>query len=183
MKKGLPVGLSVLIALVLVAFGVLYGTANGYQEERSAVTELFAAENGLRDVLHYRAADGLNLCVVAQRHLGEEHELVEQLERTARSLQSAAEPQLCFQLDDGMDALAHAVMREMSIPRSFQMSERDQRYLDMLKADLDSLSASAAASGYNQAAQDFNRKLDAPLLGGLAKLLGMRPFPLYGGVK
>ena len=69
MKRNLPTGACVLIALALVAFGLIYGTLTGYGEERAQVEALWSGENGLSDVLSYRGADGLNLCVVARRHL------------------------------------------------------------------------------------------------------------------
>lgn len=179
MKRKLPVGVSVLLALVLVAFGVLYGTGSGFSADRAEVMDLFQAENGLRDVLLYRAADGLNLCVVAKRHLGEDHELVKQLEAAARELQSAESPAWCFDADSRMDELIRMVRSEMIIQRSFEMSVRDQRYLDMLASDLNNLSASAAATGYNEAAAAFNEQLEEPLFGMLARYMGMKPFVTY----
>ena len=65
MKRNLPTGACVLIALALVAFGLIYGTLTGYGEERAQVEALWSGENGLSDVLSYRGADGLNLCVAA----------------------------------------------------------------------------------------------------------------------
>lgn len=181
MKKRLPVGVGALIALALVAYGIFYGTWAGYREERQTVMELFAAENGLRDVLHYRAADGLNLCVVARRHLGAENEAVQALEAAARALQSAEEPEACILGDESMNPLIRTLIGELTETDSYQASERDRRYLDMLIADLNSLSAGAAATGCSEAARQFNSRLETPLLGDLAAWLGVEPFPLYEG--
>ena len=69
MKPKLTLGVSILIALVLVAFGLVYGNVSGYADERAHVTALLEGDGGLETVLGYRAADGLNLCVIAARHL------------------------------------------------------------------------------------------------------------------
>ena len=69
MKFKLPMGVCVLIAIVLVLFGLGYGTFSGFREDRQQVTQLLSGENGLLDALSYQGADGLNLCVVARRHL------------------------------------------------------------------------------------------------------------------
>ena len=89
MKRNLPTGACVLIALALVAFGLIYGTLTGYGEERAQVEALWSGENGLSDVLSYRGADGLNLCVVARRHLPQDDPDVLALEESAGALRSS----------------------------------------------------------------------------------------------
>ena len=86
MKIKLPTGLCVLMALALVVFGVFYGTFTGFRSDRAEVEELL--ENGLETVLEYRGADGMNLCVVARRHLPKDDPDVLALEAAARTLQS-----------------------------------------------------------------------------------------------
>lgn len=80
MKLKLPIGVCVLISLALVVFGLIFGTVSGFADERRQVTALLEGENGLMDVLSYRGADGLNLCVVARRHLPQADEDVTALE-------------------------------------------------------------------------------------------------------
>ena len=179
MKNKLPVGLSVVIALVLVAFGLLYGTWMGYSEDRAEVTALLEKENGLMDVLSYRAADGLNLCVVARRHLDAAAESLLALETAARALQNASALEECNAADKALAQAVGDLSSRLQASAGFQTSERDQRYLSMLTADLNNLSASAAVSTYNEAASAFNEKLAAPLSGALAKLLGVEPCALY----
>ena len=177
MKIRLPLGVCVLIALALVAFGLLYGTYGGYLDDRAQVMEL---ENSVQDVLAYRGADGLNLCVVARRHLSAADADVLALESTARRLQDEqlSLPQKA-EANAQMDAAVAAVSTKLRQTPSFQASDRDQKYLDMISADLNSLSSSAAASPYHQAAAAFNAQLDAPLVGALARMLGIDPCPLY----
>ena len=176
MKK-LPTGLCVLLAIVLVAFGLLFGTWSGYREERGQVEALLTMENGMMDVLSYRAADGLNLCAVAKRHLPADDAALTALENIARRLQQADAfmPEWDRELAQRVDAVTEALLQS----ESFQQSQRDRRYLDMLKADLSSLRASQVVSAYNQAAEAFNLQLDRPLTGDLAMLLGIEECPLY----
>ena len=177
MKRNLPTGACVLIALALVAFGLIYGTLSGYGDERAQVEALWSGENGLSDVLSYRGADGLNLCVVARRHLPRDDADVLALEQSAGALRSAADIAAKKEADTALESAFAAVELESSA--SFQASERDQRYLSMLEADLSSLGASQAVSTYNRAASAFNDLLAAPLTGSLARLLGVTPCELY----
>ena len=89
MKRNLSTGVCVLIALALVAFGLTYGTLTGFGDERAQVEALWSDENGLSDVLSYRGADGLNLCVVARRHLPPDDADILVLEQSAGTLRSA----------------------------------------------------------------------------------------------
>ena len=87
MKPKLSIGVCVLISLALVVFGLLFGTMSGYADDRRQVTALLEGNNGLLDVLSYRGADGLNLCVVARRHLSGDA-VVAALETAANYLRS-----------------------------------------------------------------------------------------------
>lgn len=181
MKKAVPTGIGVLIALVLVAFGLIYGTYSGFQEDRAQVTSLLTAENGLMDVLGYRAADGFNLCAVARRHLDAKDEALLALAQSAAALRdaSAAQPDACFAADQALTQAVEAVRAKLTALPSFQTSQRDAQYLSMLTADLVNLSGSAAIATYNEAAAAFNAQLDAPVSGSLARLLGVEACMLY----
>lgn len=179
MKNKLPTALCVVIAVALVAFGLLYGTWSGYREDRARVDELLTMENGLLDVLSYRAADGINLSAVAKRHLPAADEDLIALERYGRELQQAAEVRASTSLDQAVAEAFTAVSAKLKENASFRQSQRDQRYLDMLTADFNSLLASDVVTLYNQAAAEFNTRLDAPLSGDLAMLLGIEKCPLY----
>lgn len=48
MKRNLPTGACVLIALALVAFGLIYGTLSGYGDERAQVEALWSGETAFR---------------------------------------------------------------------------------------------------------------------------------------
>ena len=179
MKKKLPIGLSIVIVLALVAFGLLYGTWAGFKEDFEDVQSILTMENGLMDVLGYRAADGFNLCAVASRHLSADAAELSALRAAAEALRDAKDLNACKAADDALSQSAAAISARLQETQSFQLSQRDQSYLAMLTADLDNLSTSAAVNTYNDAASDFNRKLNAPLSGALGKLLGMEACPLY----
>ena len=135
-------------------------------------------ENGLETVLEYRGADGMNLCVVARRHLPKDDPDVLALEAAARTLQSSEaslQEKSAVRLETAVEAISRRLM-EMS---SFQASTRDRRYLEMLQADLNSLSASTAVKAYNRAATDFNAQLSSPLTGSLARWMGIEECPLF----
>lgn len=180
MKLKLPIGVCVLISLALVVFGLIFGTVSGFSDERRQVTALLEGENGLMDVLSYRGADGLNLCVVARRHLPQADEDVMALETAAKALRAAGGKLADKKAQDaGLEEAVSAVSAKLREAESFQHSERDQRYLDMLISDLQSLRASAVVTSYNQAATDFNNQLSGPISGVLASLLGVEPCALY----
>lgn len=180
MKNKLPAGVCVLIAIALVAFGLLYGTFMGFREDRAEVEALLHSENGLLDVLGYRGADALNLRVVARRHLPASDADVLALETAASVLQSEdADLSQRESADENLEAAVERVSAALRQTPSFQQSERDQKYLDMLLADLASLSASAAVTTYNRAADAFNQQLSTPLVGALAQLLGIESCPLF----
>lgn len=179
MKFKVPVGVSVCIALVLVVFGLLYGTWSGFSADRAQVEALLTKENGLMDVLDYRCADGLNLCVVARRHLSADDETLMRLEKAAKELRSATGVRARRAADEKLSKAVTAVADRLNQTASFQQSKRDGMYLDMLTADLNNLGASAAVTTYNEAAKAFNQKLSAPISGVLASLMGIDGCPLY----
>lgn len=179
MNWKLPTWLCIVIAVVLVAGGLAYGTWSGYREDRARVDELLTMENGLMDVLWYRAADGINLSTVAKRHLPAQDEDLLALENGSRQQQMTAEVRASASLDQAVAEAFAAVSAKLKETASFQQSQRDQRYLEMLTADWNSLHASSAVTAYNSAAAAFNRKLDAPVSGSLARLLGIEKCPLY----
>lgn len=179
MKNKLSTGVGLLIALVLLVFGLCYGTYSGFCEERAHVTALLDAENGLMDVLSYRAADGFNLCAVARRHLNAQDESLVHLEKSAGTLRNAETLEAAHEADFALSTAVAHMSEVLSATPSFQQSIRDTQYLTMLTADLNNLSGSAAVTTYNDAARAFNAKLNSPLFGALARLLGVQACLLY----
>ena len=179
MKPKISIGVCILIALALVFFGLIYGTVNGFSDDRAQVNALLNGEGGLKNVLGYRAADGLNLCVVARRHLMGDAD-VAVLEASAQKLRDAGTSLSAKKQEDArLSAAAARVAGKLRETPGFLQSERDMAYLEMLMTDMEQLSKSAVVGIYNEAAKDFNRQLDAPVSGELAKALGVKPCELY----
>lgn len=179
MKFKLPIGVCILISLALVLFGVFFGVMSGFNDDRAQVTALLEGDNGLLDALYYRGADGLNLCAVARRHLSNDAD-VAALEAAAAKLRDEQEGIAAKKLEnDKLDAAVAAVADKLAAQSSFQGSERDQKYLTMLKSDMDALQKGAHIDTYNRDAKAFNDKLAEPVLGFVARLAGVAPCELY----
>ena len=179
MKFKLPMGVCVLIAIVLVLFGLGYGTFSGFREDRQQVTQLLSGENGLLDALSYQGADGLNLCVVADRHLAGDARVAE-LRTAAQALRQTGQalPTLKKQ-NDTLTAAFQAVAEALRANSGFLASARDQHYLDMLSADFTQYGEHAIFNTYNAAVESFNQKLNSPVLGFLARFFGIQPCEAY----
>ena len=179
MKPKLTIGVSILISLLLVAFGLLYGNVSGYADERAHVTALLAGESGLTAVLGYRAADGLNLCVVADRHIPGDADATA-LRSAANALRSGETSLTALKLKDGNLSTAFSTLAtRLAATPSLTASQRDRQYLSMLTADFAQCGENAIFATYNKAAADFNQKLQTPVLGDVARFFGVKPSELY----
>ncbi len=180
MKPKLSIGVCVLISLALVLFGLIFGTVSGFNDDRKQVNALLSGESGLMDVLSFRGADGLNLCVVAGRHLSATDTDLLALETAAKNLRdSKADLSVKKQEDAKLKAAVALVAGKLRQSQSFMASSRDQAYLDMLTADLQQLETSPVIATYNKAAGDFNAQLSTQTGGALARILGVQPCVLY----
>jgi hypothetical protein len=179
MKPRLSIGWSLLICAVLVVFGLMYGNVSGYADERARVNTLLEGDGGLMTVLNYRARDGLNLCVVADRHLAGDADV--------EALRNAADGQLLQGLSvqaahAGDEALADAffkVSTKLAADAGFTASARDVQYRQMIAADFEACGQSDIFATYNKAAEAFARQLAVPGLGDVARFFGVKPCELY----
>ena len=179
MKFRLSIGACILISLALVLFGLGYGTVSGYQQDRAHIMTLLEDENGLLDVLGYRGADGLNLCVVADRHIKGDAD-VEALRAAGEALRDDKAALSTKKAEDERLKTAVAAVREKLLATpSFNASARDVAYLEMLGNDLKQMENTSVAQTYNDAALKFNASLNAPLSGLIAKLFGVAPCELF----
>ena len=180
MKPKLTIGLSILISLLLLAFGLVYGDVNGYADDRAGVVSLLGGPSGLADALGYRAADGLNLCVVAERHLTADTDVAAlRGAALAQRETSANKPAALKAGDDTLAAAFATVAAKLRATDSFTASERDTRYLAMLAADFAQYGQSDIYQTYNQAVEQFNQKLNVPVLGDVARFFGVKPCEAY----
>ena len=180
MKPRLPLGVCIIISLALVIFGLFYGTACGFQNDRAQVDAILSGDEGLLNVLYFRGADGLNLCVVARRHLGKDDATISALETAAKALRSLnnALPEKKRQ-DDQLSAAVTVLSEKLSTTSSFTQSVRDKAYFDMLVTDMNQLSQTPLLDAYNEAAKGFNKQLSAPISGTIARFLRVKPCELY----
>ena len=179
MKPKFTIGLSILISLVLVIFGVLYGNVSGYAGERARVNALLGGESGVGAALQYRASDGVNLCVVAERHIAGDAKVAALREAAAALRGAPLVPSALKGKDAALAAAFAATADALGQSDSFKASARDVRYLAMLTDDFTAYGQSAIYATYNQAADAFNRKLQAPVLGDVARFFGVSPCEAY----
>ena len=179
MKPKLSIGLSILLSLALVLFGLVFGNVRGFADERAQVNALLDGDSGLKTVLGYRASDGLNLCVVAARHLPGDAR-VTALSQAAQALRKGA-PTLAAlrEADDALAAAFSAVAEGLRQSQSFAASARDTQYLARLSADFAQYAQSPIDDAYNQAVAEFNARLATPVLGDVARFFGITPCEPY----
>lgn len=179
MKPKLTVGVSILISLALLAFGLVYGNVSGYADERAHVAALLSGENGIASALGYRASDGLNLCVVAERHIAGDP-AVAALRKASLALRAQGQTAPALrQADAALEAAFTGVALALRANPGFTASARDTKYLDMLAADFAEYAQSAIFGAYNEAAEAFDQKLQTPVLGDVARFFGIAPCEKY----
>jgi len=180
MKPKISIGVCIVITLALVLFGLIYGTLAGFGDEQRQVTALLVGDSGLLEALSFRGADGLNLCVVARRHLTANDPDVQTLEATAKNLRDGkGDISAKKRENDRLTAMVEQVDAKLQGSASFLSTPRDLAYLNMLTASMGYLAESPAIDEYNRAAADFNALLDTQTGGALARLLGVKPCELY----
>ena len=180
--KRLPIGVCVVISIALVLVGLGFGTVRGFREDSARVEETLTEAGGLRNILYYRGADGLNLLAVAARHLPADDTLCAELRGYALTLtDETAELSALREADGALKSCFDRVCERVEETDTILQSTRDEQYLLMLKADAEKwgVEAANAAERYDLAAAAFNDSLNAPVSGFLAKLLGVRPCALY----
>ena len=179
MKPKLSIGLCILISLVLVVFGLVFGTVRGFGDDRAQVTALLKGDNGFLTVMDYRAADGLNLGVVARRHLQNDAD-VAALESAAKALRTQQPSLASVKIaDEKLTDAVNAVAAKLQQTESFRQSARDTAYLDMLSTDLKQLEQNAVISTYNEGALSFNEQLVTTPMGRLAEFFGVTALEIY----
>ena len=179
MKPKLSIGLAILISLLLVVFGVVYGSVSGYADDRAHVNALLEGDAGLMTAVGYRASDALNLCVVAQRHIAGDAS-VTALRDAAKALRTDVASLAAVKAkNDALTTDFDAVAAKLRATDSFNGSARDPRYLEMLATDFQQYGQNEIFTTYNKAAEAFNAKLGSPVLGDLARFFGVKPCELF----
>ncbi len=181
MKKSqrLSLAICIVVSLVFLCAGLFIGSYKGWKSEYQALHDILAEGGSVEELLSYQGADASNLLVVAKRHLSKGIDAVKNLEQTRDALVYSssldARHEAYLKLSDQVKEIAVL----LSASNSFQNSPRDQVYLSTLEKDLAYLGALLQASGYNQAAQDYNQRMNAAVSGKIARLLGVKPAPVF----
>lgn len=181
MKQKLLNAISIILCVLMVAAALLIGIRSGWMDERQEALNQQGAwvVDSSTDLerLNSYAADCANLAVVAARHLGTDDLRVVTLRSAyaayaedASSAQLAALAQANAQAAEAAAALAE----ELPALASVQASERDQVYVSTL-CRVVATPPSCIHSASQEAAAQFNARLNASLLGRLAMLLGVQP--------
>lgn len=170
---------AVIFAVVLVIAGVIWNNVGTYTDKRAKVLQEMAAGSELDTALVNRGSDGLNLCVVARRHLPALDADILALNEASRTLQDQSlDAAKRLETSGRVLELAEALQEKLQECDGVAGS-RDQGYLDMI---LNALRVTddpiTAAGAYNHAAQRFNEALASPVDGFLPRLFGVKPCSL-----
>ena len=167
-------GMAFALMIVLIAGSVVYGAYKGWNKEIKPVQETYA---GLESMLQTRIESAYNVLAVARRHVAETNEAYrkvnedrERLEDSRASLSEKAAANESLALD------AAALLDELKNMDSVRADERDRMYVESYLPQMLAQSEEKTASAvYNQAAADFNSRLNRTFSGLIAKLIGVKP--------
>ncbi len=180
MKKTFSTAFYFLLCAVLVVFGVFFGAYRGWHSEAKRVEAIYNQPNGLNTMLIYCANDGANLEKVALRHLSKDDALLKALkEYRAGAADEKATLHARFLANESLNDTASALAQTLLALPSVQASQRDTGYIHSILRDMENLVGSGAIDEYNLAARDMNQRLNRSLSGGVAKLLFVKPAPVF----
>lgn len=166
-------------ALALLAMLVLFGLAFGIGAYRGFTAEgdqVASALDSLSAVMDTRAEMGHNLLVVARRHLPENDECVKAVKEDVQQLDARANPLSKAEPNRRLSADAKALMDALAQLDSVKADQRDYGYVTGLLPQGFAQSAKwADAEKYNQAVEEFNKRLESGPNGWVARLLGIKP--------
>ena len=171
----LKTGWAIAIMVILIAGSVVYGAYRGWTDERALVNETRA---GLESMLQTRVESAYNVLAVAKRHLPEDDEAYLRVVRDRNALESANDDLgQKAQANDALTADAAALLDKLAQLESVKNDSRDNMYVtSYLPQMLAQSEQKTAGAAYNQAAADFNSRMNKTFSGWLARtLLGIRP--------
>ena len=175
----LKTGWAIAIMVILVVGSVVFGAYRGWTDERALVNETYA---GLESMLQTRVESAYNVLAVAKRHLPEDDEAYKRVVRDRNDLEGGSNPAWdnLSQKATANEALtrdAAALLDKLAQTDSVKKDDRDlmyvTSYLPQMLAQSEEMTAGAA---YNQAAAEFNGRMNKSFSGWLARtLLGIKP--------
>ena len=168
----LRTGYAVVLVIVLVVFAVGFGAYRGWSQERQKVEETYA---GLESMLHTRVESAYNLLAVARRHLEESDEAVKRVIRDRDILEGSGALRGKAEANEALTKDAQALLDRLAQLDSVKNDSRDQMYVSSyLPQMMEQSEEKTAGANYNQAAVEFNRKMDSTFSGLLARIMGIQ---------
>ncbi len=175
----LKTGWAIAIMVILIAGGVVYGAYRGWTGERALVNETRA---GLDSMLQTRVESAYNVLAVARRHLPEDDEAYLRVVRDRNDLEGGSNPawdnlSQKAKANDALTVDAAALLDKLAQLDSVKKDSRDNMYVtSYLPQMLAQSEQKTAGAAYNEAAADFNGRMNKTFSGWLARmLLGIRP--------
>ena len=174
MKGILSTVLCILLSLALVVFAVGSGAVRGWNGERTKALDTLRQSTDMAVLLENRAMEAANLAVVAARHLNADHPDLLTLQNASGILKDAkAEAADIAEADAALTQAAVNLSHLLPELPSVQADQRDQVYISTLTRTL--AETTSAAKVFDEAVNDFNRRLAASPTGQLAMFLGVEP--------
>ena len=171
----LKTGWAIVIMVILIVGGVILGAYRGWNDERALVNETRA---GLDSMLQTRVESAYNVLAVAKRHLPEDDEAYLRVVRDRNALESTSDDLgQKAQANEALTVDAAALLDKLVQLETVKNDSRDNMYVtSYLPQMLAQSEQKTAGAAYNQAAADFNSRMNGTFSGWLARtLLGVKP--------
>ena len=174
----LKTGTAIVIMIVLVIGSVLFGAYKGWTNEKAHVDATYA---GLESMLQTRVETAYNILAVARRHVPETDEAYQRVSMDLSQLDNAyTDLGRKAEANDALGRDAAALLKALAGMDSVKQDSRDAMYVDnylpQMLAESEEMTVGAA---YNQAAAEFNSRINRTFCGFLAKLMGIRPAEVF----
>ena len=164
--------------VILVVGSVIFGAFRGWSDERVRVNETYA---GLESMLQTRVESAYNVLAVAKRHVPETDENFVHVKKELTVLESASAtlPEKA-RANEALTADAQALLSQMTQMDTVKNDSRDKMYVDnYLPQMLSESEQMTVGATYNQAAAEFNGRINRTFSGFLAKLMGIKPAEVF----
>ncbi|MBR0407516.1 MAG: hypothetical protein IJI53_05735 [Clostridia bacterium] len=174
----LKTGTAIVIMIVLVIGSVLFGAYKGWTTEKAHVDATYA---GLESMLQTRVETAYNILTVAKRHLPETDEAYQRVSMDLGQLDNAyTDLGRKAQANEALAQDAAALLKALAQMDSVKSDSRDEMYVNnYLPQMLSESEAKTEGAAYNQAAAEFNGRINRTFSGFLAKLMGIKPAEVF----
>ncbi|MBR6185298.1 MAG: LemA family protein [Clostridia bacterium] len=170
----LRTGMAFALMLLLIAGSVVFGAYKGWSKEKAPVEETLA---GLESMLQTRVESAYNVLAVAKRHVPQTDEAYKKVDEDRARLEKASstlEEKAAANEDLARDAAA--LLEILKNTDSVQADARDKMYVESyLPQMLAQSEEKTVGAAYNQAAAEFNERINNSFSGWIARLLGVKP--------